>query len=86
MPLDIRALISAHAGEASALYEAHVNARLAKALRLIGFDRTYVRGSGAYLWDDTGRRWGKGLVEMAARHEFIRDVRWRGLMLGIEFA
>jgi len=39
MPLDIRALISAHAGEASALYEAHVNPRLAKALRLIGFDR-----------------------------------------------
>jgi hypothetical protein len=33
MSLDIRALISAHAGEASALYEVHANPRLAKALR-----------------------------------------------------
>ena len=32
-----------------------------------------------------GNRLGEGLVEMAARHEFIKDVRWRGLMLGIEF-
>jgi hypothetical protein len=33
MSLDIRALISAHAGESSALNVAHVNLRLAKALR-----------------------------------------------------
>jgi acetylornithine/succinyldiaminopimelate/putrescine aminotransferase len=32
-----------------------------------------------------GDRLGKGLVAIAARHEFIQDVRWRGLMLGIEF-
>jgi ornithine--oxo-acid transaminase len=56
MPFDINALIAAHAGQDHSLYEAHVNPRFARALRIIGFDRTYVRGQGAYLWDDTGRR------------------------------
>jgi acetylornithine/succinyldiaminopimelate/putrescine aminotransferase len=32
-----------------------------------------------------GNRLGEGLIAVAARHEFIQDVRWRGLMLGIEF-
>jgi ornithine--oxo-acid transaminase len=78
MPLDIRALISAHAGEASALYEAHVNPRLAKALRLIGFDRNYVRGSGPYLWDDKGRRYldmlsGYGVFNAGRNHPAIRQ-------------
>ena len=78
MPLDIRALIAAHAGEASALYEAHVNPRLAKALRLIGFDRNYVRGSGAYLWDDKGRRYldmlsGYGVYNAGRNHPAIRQ-------------
>jgi hypothetical protein len=54
MSLDIRALISAHAGEASALYEAHANPRLAKALRPIGVDYAYVRGKSPYLWDGAG--------------------------------
>jgi ornithine--oxo-acid transaminase len=54
MSLEIRALISAHAGEASALYEALVNPRLAKALRPIGFGRAYVRCSSPYLWDGAG--------------------------------
>jgi hypothetical protein len=35
MSLDLRALISAHAEEASALYEAHVDPRLAQAPRLM---------------------------------------------------
>jgi ornithine--oxo-acid transaminase len=78
MPLDIRALISAHAGEASALYEAHVNPRLAKALRLIGFDRCYVKGSGPYLWDSNGRRYldmlaGYGVFNTGRNHPAIRQ-------------
>jgi acetylornithine/succinyldiaminopimelate/putrescine aminotransferase len=77
MPLDIRALISAHAGEASALYEAHVNPRLAKALRLIGFDRSYVKASGPYLWDGKGRRYldmlaGYGVFNTGRNHPAIR--------------
>ncbi|MGI9334184.1 MAG: aspartate aminotransferase family protein [Gammaproteobacteria bacterium] len=32
-----------------------------------------------------GERIGRALKEMQARYEFIGDVRWRGLMIGIEF-
>ncbi len=32
-----------------------------------------------------GDRLGHGLQALAGRHEFVKDVRWRGLMLGIEF-
>jgi acetylornithine/succinyldiaminopimelate/putrescine aminotransferase len=32
-----------------------------------------------------GQLLGEGLQEMAQRFEFIREVRWRGLMMGIEF-
>lgn len=32
-----------------------------------------------------GDRLGQGLLALKDRHEFIKDVRWRGLMLGIEF-
>lgn len=34
---------------------------------------------------DLGNRLGKGLAAMAPKFEFIDDVRWRGLMAGIEF-
>ena len=39
------------------LYRQHVNPELYNMLRLIGFDRKYVRAEGMYIWDDTGRRY-----------------------------
>jgi len=33
-----------------------------------------------------GDRLGNRLLELKSRYEFIHDVRWRGLMVGIEFA
>ena len=78
MPFDITALIEAHAGEAHALYEAHVNPRFARALRIIGFDRTYVRGKGAYLWDDKGRQYldmlsGYGVFSVGRNHPVVKQ-------------
>src|SRR3989337_2548335 len=78
MPFDINALIAAHAGESQALYEAHVNPRFARALKIIGFDRTYVRGQGAYLWDDTGRRTldmlaGYGVFNIGRNHPVVKQ-------------
>jgi acetylornithine/succinyldiaminopimelate/putrescine aminotransferase len=57
MTFDIKQLIDQHAGENYELYEQHVNPRFAKALRIIGFDRCYTRAEGAYLWDDSGRKY-----------------------------
>ena len=54
MPLDIAALLAENEGQGHELFRRHVNPRLAQVLRTIGFDRSYVRGSGAYLWDSEG--------------------------------
>jgi ornithine--oxo-acid transaminase len=78
MPFDINALIAAHAGQDHSLYEAHVNPRFARALRIIGFDRTYVRGQGAYLWDETGRKYldmlaGYGVFSIGRNHPTVKQ-------------
>jgi ornithine--oxo-acid transaminase len=78
MPFDINALIAAHAGQSQSLYEAHVNPRFVRALKLIGFDRTYVRGKGAYLWDDSGRRYldmlaGYGVFNVGRNHPVVKQ-------------
>lgn len=57
MPLDIAALLSQTEGQGFELFQRHVNPQLAKVLRTIGFDRSYVRGSGAYLWDHQGNKY-----------------------------
>lgn len=57
MPLDIAALLSQTEGQGHELFQRHVNPQLAKVLRTIGFDRSYVRGSGAYLWDRQGNKY-----------------------------
>ncbi len=39
------------------LHQRYVNPKLLRALEIIGFDKTWVRGEGAYLWDDRGERY-----------------------------
>jgi ornithine--oxo-acid transaminase len=78
MPFDINAVIAAHAGQGHSLYEAHVNPRFARALRIIGFDRSYVRGQGAYLWDETGRKYldmlaGYGVFSIGRNHPVVKQ-------------
>ena len=52
MSFDLGALLDAHRGEAYPLHDRYLNPQLAKVLTTLGFDRTYVRGEGAYLIDD----------------------------------
>lgn len=79
MPIDISQLIATHAGQSNEIYERNVNARLAKALRIIGFDRTYVKAKGAYLWDEKGRKYldmlaGYGVFNIGRNHDSVRKV------------
>ena len=78
MALDINRLIADHAGTNASLYEQHVNPRFARALRIIGFDRNYVRGQGPYLWDDRGRKYldmlaGYGVFNMGRNHPAVKQ-------------
>ncbi|MEM7428800.1 MAG: aspartate aminotransferase family protein [Pseudomonadota bacterium] len=78
MPVDVKALLDAHAGSGARLHEDHVNPQFAKALRIIGFDKSYVRASGAYLWDQDGAKYldtlaGYGVWNIGRSHPCIRD-------------
>lgn len=60
-------------------YEFHLeymNPQLPKVLKTIGFDKTYVRGEGAYLWDEQGARYldllsGYGVFNCGRYHPVI---------------
>jgi ornithine--oxo-acid transaminase len=78
VPFDLAALLDAHRGEAYALHEEYLNPQLAKVLTTLGFDRTYVRGEGAYLIDDQGGRTldflsGFGVFALGRSHPVIKD-------------
>jgi ornithine--oxo-acid transaminase len=77
MPLDIQALLQEAEGQNYALHREHVNPRFAKVLRLIGFDRCYVRAQGPYVWDDAGTRYldlisGYGVFALGRNHPELR--------------
>lgn len=55
--LDIRGLLEAHAGEDLELYARTINPQFVRMLHMIGFDRTWSRAEGAYIFDSDGRRY-----------------------------
>ena len=61
------------------LHEKHVNPSFVKMLRTIGFDKEYVRGEGAYLWDADGQKYldlltGWGVFALGRNHPKVRAV------------
>ena len=74
---DLHALVTEHRAEQSELFAGHLNPRFVKVLRTIGFDRTYVRGEGSYLWDDQGHRYldmlcGFGMFNIGRNHPVVK--------------
>lgn len=54
----------------------YMNPQLPRVLKTIGFDKTYVRGEGPYLWDESGRRYldmlsGYGVFNFGRYHPVI---------------
>lgn len=54
LSFDLQALIDSRNGENVALQRENINPQFARVLRLIGFDKVYVRGLGQYLYDEEG--------------------------------
>ncbi len=84
MSFDLGALLHAHRGEAYPLHERYLNPQLAKVLTTLGFDRTYVRGEGAYLIDDRGGRTldmlsGFGVFALGRSHPVVKDALHQAL-------
>lgn len=58
-------------------YAEHINPAFTKMLRTIGFDKGYVRGQGAYLWDAQGNQYldlltGWGVFALGRNHPKLR--------------
>ena len=72
----LRELLDRRAGDQFALHEQYLNPQMVRVLRTIGFDRSYVRAEGAYLWDDRGDRYldllaGFGVFAVGRNHPAV---------------
>jgi len=77
MAFDILSILRGRAGENVELQEKHINPAFAKVLRTIGFDVSYVRGTGPYLYDGTGREYldmlaGFGVFNVGRNHPTVQ--------------
>lgn len=84
---DLRSALDAHPN-ALELFEQHVNPAFAAVLRTIGFDARYVRGQGAYLFDDRGNRYidllgGYAVFAAGRNHPVIRDALKQAMELDL---
>ena len=79
MGFDINKLLSERVAENVELHEKHVNPQFARVLRTIGFDVSWVRGEGPYLYDVKGRQYldmlaGYGVFNVGRNHPKVRKV------------
>ncbi len=88
MPFDVDAAFREHQGDQFALHEAHLNPQLPRVLRTLGFDRTYVRGEGPWLFDDRGERYldllsGFGVFALGRSHPAIKAALHQAIELDL---
>lgn len=77
MPFDIKTLLRENLARDNKLYSANVNSKFAKALKIIGFDKTYVTGKGSYLFDQEGNKYldmlaGYGMFNIGRNHPVVQ--------------
>ncbi len=63
--------------DVSRRFAKHINPSLARLLSTVGFDRSYVRAEGAWLWDEAGNRYldclsGYGSLNLGHNHPRVR--------------
>ena len=54
---DFIAWLQEQQGRQYDLHSKHINPTFVKMLKTIGFDKSYVRGQGCYLWDAQGNKY-----------------------------
>lgn len=87
-PLDLARLVRERAGEGHALQARLLNPQLPRMLHAIGFDRTYVRAEGAYLYDEQGADYldflsGFGVFALGRNHPAVRAALHQVLDAGL---
>jgi ornithine--oxo-acid transaminase len=79
MDQDFLSWLDAQQGRQYELHERHVNPAFVKTIRTIGFDKSYVRGQGPWLFDAEGRRYldlltGWGVFALGRNHPKVRSI------------
>jgi ornithine--oxo-acid transaminase len=86
--LGIRDLVEARGGESLDLWAKTINPQFARVLKTIGFDRSWQRASGAYLWDSKGNRFldmlgGFGMFNVGRNNPRVRSALVEALELDL---
>src|SRR2546429_1849906 len=73
----LEALLDSRRGEDLDLWARTINPQFARVLRTIGFDRTWARAEGQYLWDADGNRYldmlgGFGMFNVGRNNRSVR--------------
>ncbi|MEA2938988.1 MAG: ornithine--oxo-acid transaminase, partial [Alphaproteobacteria bacterium] len=75
---DMAALFAAREGERWSMHTRHLNEQMVRVLRTIGYDVSFCRGAGQYLYDRAGARYldllsGFGVFGIGRNHPAVRD-------------
>jgi ornithine--oxo-acid transaminase len=81
-------LVSSRGGESSELWASTINPQFIRVLKTIGFDRRWVRGEGAHLWDERGNRFldligGFGMFNVGRNNPRVRAALVEALELDL---
>jgi ornithine--oxo-acid transaminase len=87
-PFDLQRVLRARGAERYELHSKYLNPQLTRMLHAIGFDRTYVRGEGAYLYDDQGHEYldmlaGFGVFALGRHNAVVRQAIHDALDAGL---
>ena len=86
--LNLADLVAARGGESLELWGRTINPQFARILKTIGFDRTWSRAEGAYLWDADGTRFldllgGFGMFNVGRNNPRVRQALIEALELDL---
>jgi ornithine--oxo-acid transaminase len=78
MAFDITAELADRAGETFELHEKYLNPQMVRVLKTIGFDKSYTRAEGPYLFDKAGTRYldllaGFGVFALGRSHPTVKQ-------------
>ena len=84
--MDVAKLIEQRAAETHDLYSRYINPSFARVLQIIGYDKVYTKGEGAYLYDQDGNKYldflgGYGVFHLGRNHPRMKHALHRLLDL-----
>ena len=86
MTFSLAERITQRQGEQYALHRQYLNPSLTRVQAIIGFDKLYTRGEGAYLWDAEGQRYldllsGYSVFNLGRGHPVVKQALHEALDL-----